>query len=85
MNGKGIKYYKNGNIKIKGTFSSNICLEGEYYNPSGNKIYEGEIHDGNYEGKGIEYCPLMKDKILFKGDFKNVITLIILTQQLIYL
>ena len=97
MNGKGTKYYKDGNIKIKGIFSNNICSEGEYYSPEGmkiyegefkneipkkskniiiydnntNKIYEGEIHNGNYEGKGIEYCPLMKDKILFKGNFKN--------------
>ena len=96
INGKGIKYYKNGKIKNEGIFSNNLCIQGIYYSPDGeklyegefkndipieskniiiydnntNKIYEGEIHNRLYEGEGIEYCPLIKDKILFKGNFK---------------
>ena len=36
-----------------------------------NKIYEGEIYNGAYEGYGIEYCPLVKDMIIYKGYFSN--------------
>jgi len=35
------------------------------------KIYEGEIDNGVYEGYGIEYCPLIKDMIIYKGYFSN--------------
>ena len=97
INGKGIKYYKNGKIKNEGVFSENFCIEGIYYSPDGeklyegefineipkfsekiiiydintNKIYEGGIFDGLYNGEGIEYCPLINNKILFEGYFKN--------------
>ena len=83
--------------KIEGIFENkNICT-GIYYNPSGekiyegkiineipfngenltvyddntNKIYEGSIKEGKYEGFGIEYYNLIKDKILYKGIFNN--------------
>ena len=53
--------FQNGNPKE----SKNIII----YDNDGNKIYEGEMHNGLYEGEGIEYCPLLEDKILFKGKF----------------
>ena len=69
------EYYSPDGMKIyEGEFKNDIPKESKniiIYDNNTNKIYEGEIHDGKYEGKGIEYCPLMKDKILFKGDFKN--------------
>ena len=68
-------YYSPDEIKLyEGEFKNEIPLESEniiIYDNNTNKIYEGEIHNGLYEGKGIEYCPLIKDKILFKGNFKN--------------
>ena len=97
INGKGTKYYENGMKKIEGIFDNkNICM-GIYYNPSGEKIYEGKIineipfngenlkvyddntnliyegsiKEGKYEGFGIEYYNLIKDKILYKGIFNN--------------
>ena len=41
------------------------------YDDNTNKKYEGEIHNGNYEGEGIEYDSLIKNKILFQGNFKD--------------
>ena len=71
MNGKGIKYYKNGNVKIKGKFSSNICLEGEYYNPNGNKIYEGEFkNDIPKESKKIIIYDNNTNKI-YEGEIHD--------------
>ena len=63
INGKGIKYYKNGKIKNEGIFSNNFCI-------NTNKIYEGGIFNGLYNGEGIEYCPLINNKI-FEGYSKN--------------
>jgi len=69
------EYYNPEGIKIyEGEFNNDIPKESKniiIYDNNTNKIYEGEIHNGNYEGKGIEYCPLIKDKVLFKGNFKN--------------
>ena len=35
------------------------------------KIYEGEINDGKYNGKGIEYSNCIENMILYKGYFMN--------------
>ena len=71
---QGIYYSPDGIKLYEGEFKNEIPLESEniiIYDNNTNKIYEGEIHNGLYEGKGIEYCPLIKDKILFDGYFKN--------------
>ena len=41
------------------------------YNDNTFKIYEGEMNNGYYNGNGIEYCPLVKDLVLFDGYFSN--------------
>ena len=97
INGKGIKYYKNGKIKFDGIFNTINSFQGIYYSPFGDTLYqgniinekpdddkymiiynddgniqyEGEIMNGKYEGKGIEYSNCIKDKILYYGDFSN--------------
>ena len=55
INGKGIKYYKNGKIKNEGIFSKNFCIEGIYYSPDGEKLYEGEF---------INEIPKFSEKII---------------------
>ena len=70
----GIYYSPDGKKLYEGEFKNGIPKESEkiiIYENNCNKLYEGEIHDGNYEGLGIEYCPIIKDKITFKGNFKN--------------
>ena len=41
------------------------------YDDNTNKIYEGEISEGVYKGYGIEYCPLVKDMVIYRGNFLN--------------
>ena len=48
--------------------SKNIII---YNNNNTYKIFEGEISNGQFVGFGIEYCPFIKDKILYEGIFKN--------------
>ena len=97
IKGKGVKYYENGVKKIEGIFNKINECKGIYYNPKGdkiyegviideipfngknlivyddntNKIFEGDIKNGKYEGYGIEYFNLIKDKILYEGFFEN--------------
>ena len=71
----GIYYNPEGKKLYKGAFKNGIPKESKkvitiYYNNT-NKIYEGEIHDGKYEGKGIEYCPILNERILYEGNFEN--------------
>ena len=71
MNGEGIKYYTNGNIKIKGSFSDDKCIQGIYNNPEGIKIYEGEFQNGNpKESKNIIIYDNDGDKI-YEGEMHN--------------
>ena len=42
--GKGIKFYKNGNIKIVGLFDNINTYEGIYYNPKNKEIFTGRIN-----------------------------------------
>ena len=41
--GEGIKYYKNGLIKIEGNFQNINSYKGTYYNPEGVIIFKGEV------------------------------------------
>ena len=66
---QGIYYSPDGVQLYEGKFTNEIPLESEniiIYDNYTNKIYEGEIHNGLYEGKGIEYCLLKKDIIISK-------------------
>ncbi len=70
----GVYYSPDGTKLYEGEFKSEIPLESNniiIYDNNTNKRYQGEIHNGLYEGKGVEYCPLIKDKILFEGNFKK--------------
>ena len=67
-NGKGIIYYKNGNIKYKGYF---VCDKfegnGKYIKENG-QYYIGEWKINKLHGKGKEY----KDgKLIFEGEYLN--------------
>ena len=76
---EGIYYNPKGEKLYEGEFKNEIPKESKniiIYDDNTNKIYEGEIHDGKYEGFGIEYCPFIKDKILYKGNFKNSLYII---------
>ena len=64
---KGIKIYE-GEIMNDIPFNANNII---IYNDNTNKIYQGDIKDGKYEGFGKEYCSLISDKILYEGTFKN--------------
>ena len=71
---EGRYYVPNGKIIYEGEFKNDIPKESKkiiIYDNNTNKIYEGEVHDGKYDGPGIEYCPLIKDKKLFEGNFKS--------------
>jgi len=70
-------YYSPYNEKIyEGEIINDIPINSQnqiitIYNDNTFKIYEGNIYKGLFEGQGIEYCPLVKDKILYKGWFSN--------------
>ena len=67
--GKGIIYYKNGNIKYEGDFvNGKFEGKGKYIWENG-EYYKGEWLNGNKHGKGIIYY---KDgNIQYEGDFVN--------------
>ena len=56
---------------MKVNFKMEILKNQKILYNDGDKIYEGEIHNGLYEGEGIEYCPILKDRINYRGKFKN--------------
>ena len=71
---QGIYYSPEGIQLYEGNFKNEIPLESNniiIYDNNTNKIYEGSIRDGLYQGKGIEYCLLKKDIKLFEGYFNN--------------
>ena len=68
-NGKGIKYYKNGNILYEGEFiNGKFEGNGKYIYDDG-KYYIGQYKNGLREGKGIIYYK--NRKLLFEGKFIN--------------
>ena len=95
--GKGIIYYFNKSKKIEGIFDTLKLCEGIYFNPQGEKIYEGlivnempknsnnaiiydnycyKIYEGEimnvaYNGKGIEFSNCIENLRLHVGNFLN--------------
>ena len=69
------EYYSPDGTKIyEGSFLNGIPKESNkiiIYNNNGFKVYEGKIMNGKFEGQGIEYCPVIQDKILYEGIFTN--------------
>ena len=67
------KYYDPENKELyNGKILNKIPVENKkiiLYDDNTNKIYEGDIKDGTYEGEGVEYFPLIKNMILYKGNF----------------
>ena len=67
--GKGIEYYKNGEIKYDGDWNDDMPEgKGKFIDENGN-YYIGEFKKGLKHGKGIEYNK--KGKIVYEGDFIN--------------
>ena len=68
-------YFNPNEIKIyDGEIINDIPFNTEniiIYNDNTNKIFEGNIKNGKYEGLGKEYCNLINDKILYNGMFKD--------------
>ena len=68
-NGKGIKYYSNGNILFEGNFiNGKFDGNGKYYYDDGN-YFIGEYKNGLRNGRGTEYY--RNGKIMYEGDFIN--------------
>ena len=66
-NGKGIKYYSNGNILYEGNFiNGKFDGKGKYYYDNG-MYFIGEYKNGLRNGKGIQYYK--NGNILFEGDW----------------
>ena len=69
FNGKGIIYYKNGNIMYEGYLKNNKKEgHGKFIYENGN-YYICQIKDDLRNGKGIVYYK--NGNIMYEGDFKN--------------
>ena len=68
-NGKGIKYYLNGNILYEGNFINGKFEGNGKYIWEDNEYYIGQFKNGLFHGKGIEYYS--NGKIKYEGDFIN--------------
>lgn len=71
---KGIYYAPDNKELYKGKIKNEIPIISNdvvLYNDNTLKIYEGEMINGTYEGYGIEYYPLVKDMVMYKGYFSN--------------
>jgi len=54
--GKGNKYYMNGNKLYEGEYKKDTANgKGIQYYENGEKKYEGELKEGDFNGKGIFY------------------------------
>ena len=78
INGYGIEYYKNGNIKYIGDFkNSQKDGYGIYYIEPGKKLYEGQYKNNKRHGHGtLYYYNKINNKItdikqIVKSTFKN--------------
>ena len=68
-NGKGIKYYSNGNILYEGNFiNGKFDGKGKYYYDNG-MYFIGEYKNGLRHGKGIQYYS--NGNIKYEGDWLN--------------
>ena len=68
-NGKGIKYYSNGNILYEGNFiNGKFEGNGKYYYEDGD-YFSGEYKNGLRNGKGKEYYS--NGNIKYEGDWIN--------------
>ena len=74
---EGIIYEPNSKKIYEGTFIKNIPKEGKnikLYTLNGNLQYQGDLKNGQYEGKGILYKMLGNSNnyyLFYEGDFKN--------------
>ena len=67
--GKGILYYKNGNIKYDGDFVNDKFEGNEKYIDEVGNYYNGKWLNGKRQGKGILYYK--NGNIMYNGDFVN--------------
>ena len=67
-NGKGIKYYENGNLEFEGEYLNGKRIgKGKYYHRNGKLKLEGEFEDGVLNGKVKEYDE--NGKLEFEGEY----------------
>ena len=67
--GKGIIYYKNGDILYEGDFLNNKYEGKGRHNLENGNYYIGEFWGGLRNGKGILYNK--NGSIIYEGDFEN--------------
>ena len=67
---KGKEFDQRGKLLFEGEYNFNKPTNGHIiqYNDKGEIIFEGEIFNGNKNGKGKEYN---KGKIIFEGEYIN--------------
>ena len=69
-NGKGKKYYDNGNLKFDGKYLNGKKWDGKGYNRKGDLIYELKNGDGYV--KRYYYHEFKNDEVLiYEGEYKN--------------
>ena len=68
FDGPGEYYLKQDKVFIEGNWENGNLKNGRIYLPDGN-IYEGQIKDSNFNGKGI--LKNFSNEILYEGDFVN--------------
>ena len=68
-NGKGIKYYKYGNILYDGNFNNGIFEGNGKYIWENGEYYVGQFKNGLRHGKGTEYYS--NGKTMYEGDYVN--------------
>ena len=68
FDGPGEYYLKEDNVFVEGNWENGNLKNGRIFLPNGN-IYEGQIKDSTFNGKGI--LKTFKNEILYEGDFVN--------------
>lgn len=70
LNGKGTKYgIENQMATASGEFKNRTLVNGKIYSYEGSLLYEGELKNGKYHGKGILYNS--DGSVKYEGKFKN--------------
>src|SRR5690606_26648415 len=68
-NGTG-KLYHEGKVIANGVFEDDRFVGGstKLYDDNGNPVYDGDLVDGLYEGKGKLYDPVLQS-LIYEGEF----------------
>lgn len=69
LNGKGTKYFPNGQVLFIGDYTDGQGTNGIFYFESGTVKYEGELSNSEYEGQGKLYWE--NGNLCYDGQWKN--------------